>query len=70
MQLFFSSLIIMASLVIASALPASVPGIIMVSFLVPGRSSKSYGIIDDKAGLSQIIEWANSKEASGDREQI
>lgn len=60
----------MASLVIASALPASVPGITMISFLVPRRFFKSYGMIDDKAELSQIIEWANSKEASVDGEQV
>lgn len=60
----------MTSLVIASALPASVPGITMISFLIPRRSLESYEMIDDKAGPSSIIEWANSKEASVDGEQV
>ena len=66
MQLSFSLLIIMTSLVIASALPAYVPDITTISFLVPRRVPKSYDMVDDKAGLSPLIEWANSKEASVD----
>ena len=34
------------------------------------RVPKSYEMVDDKAGLSPLIEWANSKEASVDGEQI
>ena len=70
MQLSYSVIIIMASLVIASALPSSVPGIAMISFLVPRRVPESYGMIVDEAKLSSIIEWANSKEASVDGEQV
>ena len=70
MQLSFSLLFIMATLVIASALPAPVPGITMISFLVPRRVPKSYGMVDDKAELSSVIEWANSKEAGADGEQV
>lgn len=70
MHLPFSLLIIMTSLVIASALPASIPGMTMISFLIFRRIPESYEMIDDKAGPSSIIEWANSKEASVDGEQV
>ena len=63
MHVSYALMMIMASFVIASALPAAVTGTSTLLSFVSYKAANIYGMADEKIDLTPLGEWYEPKEA-------